>query len=185
MPFTVRHTKTLSSPDSGAADKVYGADYVAATSHTLVGYSSVYVTSVKSSTTTSTLTNSLPELLFTVSNTINYHFEFGLVLASALSTTGVRIGVSSPTFSTFACNISIPQGTGAPGPSSELYGFIAANASSVMSSSSPANSTQFFALVNGVLVPTANGNMIVTFATEVAGSAISTFAGSYGRLISS
>ena len=37
MAVTVTHSKTLVSPDSGVEDKVYGADYVSATSHTLNG----------------------------------------------------------------------------------------------------------------------------------------------------
>lgn len=37
MAVTVTHSKTLSSPDSGVEDKVYGSDYVSATSHTVTG----------------------------------------------------------------------------------------------------------------------------------------------------
>ena len=35
--YTTVHTKTLISPSTGAADIVYGADYVSATSHTTTG----------------------------------------------------------------------------------------------------------------------------------------------------
>lgn len=41
MPLVVTHTKTLVSPDSGVADKVYGSDYVSASSHALAGQASV------------------------------------------------------------------------------------------------------------------------------------------------
>lgn len=37
MAVAVTHTKTLVSPDSGAEDKVYGSDYVSATSHSITG----------------------------------------------------------------------------------------------------------------------------------------------------
>src|SRR3990167_5504208 len=37
VPVTVTHTKTLTSPSSGAQDKVYGADYVAPDSHAVEG----------------------------------------------------------------------------------------------------------------------------------------------------
>lgn len=41
MPLVVTHTKTLASPDSGVADKVYGSDYVSASSHALAGEASI------------------------------------------------------------------------------------------------------------------------------------------------
>ena len=37
MTLSVTHSKTLVSPDSGGEDKVYGTDYVSATSHSLSG----------------------------------------------------------------------------------------------------------------------------------------------------
>jgi hypothetical protein len=37
MAISVTHSKTLIAPDSGAEDKVYGVDYVAADSHTVTG----------------------------------------------------------------------------------------------------------------------------------------------------
>ncbi len=38
MAITVTHSKTLAAPDSGTEDKVYGSDYVSASSHTLNGF---------------------------------------------------------------------------------------------------------------------------------------------------
>lgn len=37
MTLTVTHSKTLVNPDSGSDDKVYGSDYVSATSHQVTG----------------------------------------------------------------------------------------------------------------------------------------------------
>jgi hypothetical protein len=183
----VTHSKGLSAPDSGAEDKVYGVDWVSTGSHTISGYSTVRVTSIKSTTTTSTLP--IAELVFSVDANTSYAFSFGIVYAAAISSTGLRLGLQFVTMSTFGANVNIPNATA--GTAGLSQGWISAStkthestftASSWVAASTPLASTQFFATMEGVCVPTAAGTLQVVYATEVAASAISTFVGSFGRL---
>ena len=142
--------------------------------------SSVKLSTIRFTTTTSTF--ALTELAFTVSNTIHYTFDFGVVYASRISSTGLRLGLQYPAVSSFAANVRIPQVV-ATGTDSETQGNIIISGSSVVAPATPLASTQYFANVYGSIVPSANGTLQLTYATEVAGQAISTFVGSYGTLI--
>lgn len=141
--------------------------------------STIKTTSLVFTTTTSSLP--LTNFGFTVSNTVNYSFEFGLVYASAISSTGLRVGLQYPSASTFAANVEIPAVV-ATGTDSRTQGYIIASGSSVVAPSTPLSSTQYIAFVWGQILPSANGTLQFCYATEVAGVAISSFAGSYGIL---
>ena len=181
MTLRITHSKTLVSPDSGAEDKVYGVDYVSTGSHTLTGYSTVKMSTIRITTTTSTF--GIAELTFDVSNTILHTFEFGIVYASDISTNGLRLGITCPATSSLAAIVQIPQGGGAVvGQLAEMTGTISTTGHSVVASSTPFASTKYFAMVYGSILPSANGTLQLTYATETAGRAISTFAGSYGKL---
>lgn len=180
MPIRITHSKGLSSPDSGAEDKIYGVDYVSTGSHTISGYDTTFMSTVRTTTTTSSLP--IAELSFNIISTSTYAFEFGLAFASALSTTGIRIGLNGPTYSTLAVQLNIPHGTANTANLAMAHGWLTSFASSIVTSSAPANSEPVFAQVYGIVKPTSTGILQLTYATEVAGSAISTFAGSYGIL---
>ena len=141
--------------------------------------STVYVTSIKNTTTTSSLP--LPEMQFTVSSGLRYSFDFGIVYASRISSTGLRVGLQYPSASTFAANVEIPAVV-AVGTDSRTQGYISTSGGSVVAPSTPLASTQYLANVYGMILPSANGTLQLTYATEVAGSAISTFVGGYGIL---
>lgn len=141
--------------------------------------STIRTTSLVFSTTTSSLP--LTGFGFTVSNTVNYSFEFGLIYASAISSTGLRVGLQFPATSTFAANVEIPNIV-ATGTDSRTQGYIIASGSSVVAPATPLASTQYIATVWGQILPSANGTLQFCYAPEVAGVAISTFAGSYGIL---
>ena len=149
--------------------------------------STVRVTSLKTTTTTSTQT--IPELTFDVSANSTYAFEFGIVYASAVATTALRAGLRFVTMSTMTACVDIP--VAAAGTGAMFHGWINAStlnhqstftASTVVGATTPLASTKYMASVYGSCVPAASGTLAVTYATEVAGSAISTFVGSYGIL---
>jgi hypothetical protein len=181
MTITVTHSKGLSAPDSGADDKVYGVDWVSSTSHTLSGISSVKMSTFRVTTTTSTAP--IAELAFTVSNTILNTFEFNVVFATSISTCGIRFGLTYPAISSFAAQVEIPQGTVVAGlPTGKMMGWVTSTGASILSSTVPAASTKYLASIYGSILPSANGTLQLTYATEVAGVGVTTFAGSYGIL---
>ena len=141
--------------------------------------STIKTTSVISTTTTSSLP--ITGYGFTVSNTIAYSFEFGIAYRSAISSTGLRVGLQFPATSTFSANVEIPAVV-ATGTDSRTQGYIIVSGSSVVAPSTPLASTTYIANIYGQIVPSANGTLQVCYATEVAGSAISSLAGSYGIL---
>ena len=181
MAISITHSKVLAAPDSGAADKVYGVDWNSSASHTLTGWSTVKMSTIRTTTTTSTA--AITELAFTVSNTIASFFEFGIVYASDISTNGIRLGLTAPATSSLAATVNIPHGTGTAVPQLMAFGNISTTGDSVVTSTTPVASTKYFAIMYGSIVPSANGTLQLTYATETAGRAISTFAGSYGKLV--
>ena len=149
--------------------------------------STVRTTSLQISTTTST--QAITGLSFAVSSTSSYAFEFCVVYAAAAATTGLRLGARFVTMSTFGANVEIPLTT--PGTAGIFHGWITASTlnhrstfteSSVVATATPLASTWYRSAVYGNCIPAAAGTLDAVFATEVAGSAISTFAGSYGML---
>lgn len=161
-------------PTLGTAASTNASDYVLASK-----ISTIRTTSLVFTTTTSSLP--LTGFGFTVSNTVNYSFEFGLIYASAISSTGLRVGLQYPATSTFAANVEIPAVV-ATGTDSRTQGYIIASGSSVVAPSTPLASTQYVAFIYGQILPSANGTLQFCYATEVAASAITSFAGSYGIL---
>ena len=140
--------------------------------------STVFATSIKFSTTTSSL--AFPELAFAVSTGLRYKFEFGIVFATTISTTGLKLSALFPAASTWAATARIP--IAADGAGGEFQGWITASGDTVTGTAIQAASTKYYAEVRGVIVPSSDGNLQLTYGTEVAGSAVSTFVGSYGIL---
>lgn len=142
--------------------------------------STVVKTALQSSTTTSTLP--VTSLAFTVSNTIAYKFEFGVIYAAVATGTGIKFSLTGPAVSSFTAAAWIPQGIAVAGTIGEMRGNITSMGYVVSTSTTPIAAGKFFAEIKGAILPSANGTLQLTYATEVAGSAVSTFAGSYGVL---
>ena len=140
--------------------------------------STIKLTGLTNTTTTSTL--ALSTLAFTVSNTILQTFEFGVIFATVSSTTGAKFGLTFPAVSTFAATVVMPSLSASM--SSQLVGPITVSGGSVTGTGVQTASTQYLALIYGTILPSANGTLQVTYGTEVAGSGVSTFAGTYGML---
>ena len=130
--------------------------------------------------TSSTSALALSGMAFTVGALSTYAFKFGVVFATAIATTGYKIGLVYPAASTFAAKVSIPQG--AAGPLGEWVGSITASGGTVNTTTVPLASTKYYAEVNGIIHPSSAGTLQLHIGTEIAGSAQSTFAGTFGQL---
>jgi len=123
---------------------------------------------------------SLAGLGFEVSSGVSYGFEFGIAFATAQNTTGAKFGLTIPAASTFCATVRIP--IAAAGVGGEFQGWISSSGGVVTGSGVQTAGIKYYADIEGAILPTANGNLQVIYGTEVAGSAVSTFAGSYGIL---
>lgn len=128
--------------------------------------------SVNSNATLNTLQN-CTGLSFTVTNGVRYRFLATINYTAAAATTGSRWTLSGPTTSelSYTSTYSLTA-TSNTDNSAIAYAIpAAANLSS-------ANTTGNIATITGVIVPSANGTLAVSFASEVASSAITCKAGS-------
>jgi hypothetical protein len=116
-------------------------------------------------------------LSFPVSSGNRYWFEFSMRYTAAATTTGARFAIQGPIFSelTYASEYSLTTTSRTFNDGLGAYDLpAAANASSATTAGNTA-------IVMGLILPTAAGNVIARFASEVASSAIVVKAGSIVR----
>ncbi len=133
-----------------------------------------------SATTSTSLTNTTG-LKFDVERGRHYLFEFGFLYVSAATTTGVKLGVTTPAFTTFTATVEAQAA--ADGTAAAFVGWLSSSGDAVTASGvETATTVTYIATVSGVLVPSADGVLQLQHATEVGGSGITPKAGSYGIL---
>lgn len=89
---------------------------------------------------------------------------------SAATTTGLRLGLTTPTFTTFSAGVQMP--IVADGAAASWFGTIISSGDSVVSPSVEAINTDYIAVVEGLIVPSANGTLQLQHATEVNASGV-------------
>lgn len=111
-------------------------------------------------------------LSFDVVSGVTYRFKFFIVYSSALTTTGSRWCLNGPTASNlnFKSQYTLTATTFTTNHGVSAYSIPAAsNASSLTSNN--------FAIIEGVIKPSASGTVIARFASEIASSAVTAIAG--------
>jgi hypothetical protein len=109
-----------------------------------------------------------------------YKFEFTIAYRTAVLTTGIALSVAVPAFTTLAAtarSLFAVDGSGA-----EFIGAITASNDTVIATAVPVANTDYMAKVEGIIVPSANGNVQLRFASEVGASLVTIRAGSVGLL---
>lgn len=112
-------------------------------------------------------------LSFSVTSGVKYRFRFWIVYSAAATTTGSRWSINGPTAEVFF-RTEHPQGT--IGSRVFTDGLSAYDTPSDAVSNSAATSGNI-AVIEGTIIPSANGNVIARFASEVSSSAITAKAG--------
>lgn len=116
-------------------------------------------------------------LSFAVTSGRTYRFKFVAQYSAAATTTGSRWSINGPAttflqyrseYSLTATSRTINEGLGG-----------AYDAPAASNTDSPSTSARNMAIVEGTIIPSANGTLILRFASEVAGSAITASANSY------
>lgn len=142
---------------------------------------SVKITSDTSSNTTTTLANA-NGLLFAVKDGVYYKFKFMVLYRSAATTTGIILSVTIPNVTEFIAIADVPVSTVAAGTAKIIRGDIIASATKVTGTGTPTTTQSYLAEINGMILPSADGNVQVQFASEVAASGVTIKAGSHGLL---
>lgn len=137
-----------------------------------------YVTLGGNLAVTTTTTIDITGLSMSVVAGVRYAFRWRILYTSAATTTGARFLPQGPTFSQLFYDMkwSLTATTAFQLFGSSVYneGLAPVQATSML--------TGNIATIEGVIVPSADGNLVPRFSSEVGGSAITAQAGSYGEL---
>lgn len=143
------------------------------------GPSSVKLAADLPAFTSTTLANATG-LAFAVTSGVVCRFRFDVIFRTAALTTGIRLGLTCPAFTVLAANVTTPFA--ADGTGMMFEGAITTSGDSVLSTGVAAANADNLAVIEGVLLPSANGTLQLQAATEVAASAATVRAGSNGQL---
>lgn len=140
----------------------------------------VYLTGDLGAVSVTTLADSTG-LAFSVVSGTYYRFRFEVVFQSANTGAGLKVGLTTPTFTILACHASIP--IAADGTAAQFDGQITSSGDSVVGTGVEATGTNYLAVVEGVILPSANGTIQVQHARGGASASnITVKQGSMGRL---
>jgi hypothetical protein len=120
-------------------------------------------------------------LLLPVVNGYYYWFKFIVLVRSAATTTGLKLSVTIPTVTVFSAIADTPT-SAADGTDSIFQGRITSSDDAVIGTGVPSNSEDHMASIEGIIVPSADGNIQVRYASEVDTSNVTIKAGSSGLL---
>lgn len=117
-------------------------------------------------------------LSFPVVSGTTYAFDFGVVVRTAVQTCGPHLALNGPSFSQFCAYVQCPSSAGTHGD----LNIIAYDVFDAVTQL-PAANADYFAMIRGVITPSANGTLIVRLKSEVSGTAVTVRSGSYGQLL--
>lgn len=121
-------------------------------------------------------------LAFSVKNGIRYWFEFGVLYRVASTGTGIRMSVTVPNVTKFGAVVNAPVSTAADGTANIFRGHVTSSGDQVVGTGSPAATTDHFAEIRGIVVPSADGTLQLVCASEVDANGVTIAQGSYGLL---
>lgn len=176
----VEESTVGSSAGAGDVGKVPHLDAAGKLSSTFLPSSAVPSRAVLGSDISSSATSlgDATGLSFSVSSGVRYRFAFWVVFRSAATTTGIKLSVNAPATTLLAYNVAIPISAIA-----DVLGYRRAVNVETIGTGVDAITADLLATVEGVLVPSANGTLILRYASEVAASAVTIRAGSHGELV--
>jgi hypothetical protein len=116
-------------------------------------------------------------LSFAVAAGTTYRFNGYIVFRTAATTTGLKLAATVPAFTVFAAAVNIPLA--ADGSGGMWHGWLTSSGDSVTATGVQAANTDYVAVIQGVLIPSASGTFQLQFASEVALSAATIRPGSH------
>jgi len=119
-------------------------------------------------------------LSFAVTSGVYYRFRFHILYSSSATSIGIKIGLTTPAFTRFGAIVRVLAGSSSN--LGEHTGAITASGGSVVTPNVVTINTNYVAVIEGVLLPSANGTLMVQYASE-ATTAVTMKQGSSGELI--
>lgn len=111
-----------------------------------------------------------------------HHFKFVVVWRSTSTTVGLKLGLTFPAATVFAAK-AMHHGQTTDGATTEPWsGNITTSGDSVVSTAAVAANTNYVAVIEGVIVPSADGTLMVQYAAETTGATVTMKQGSCGIL---
>ena len=154
--------------DVAIGDGGTGASTAAAALANL-GISYAKLTSDFTASATTTVAN-VTGLSFAVSNGLYYRFRFTLVVQADTSTTGIRVTITTPTFTILSALVYTCQST--DGTLGSFTGNITASGDEVTTGQVAAINTDYIMVIEGIILPSAGGTVQLQAACEVAAGVI-------------
>jgi hypothetical protein len=96
-----------------------------------------------------------------------YRFNYSFVWRTATATTGLKIGLITPTFTVYAAAVSV-YGIAADGTAAEFVGMLTSSGDSVVGTATAATTAlDTFAEIKGIIIPSADGFLTAQYAAAV------------------
>jgi hypothetical protein len=141
-----------------------------------------HLTADEAGATTATLANT--GLSFAVVNGSYYSFRFYVVWRTTSTTVGVKVGLTTPTFTAFSAIGRVPVLQSGGGTSAgEVQNAIQASGEFIVTGSAPAANSDFLCIIEGVILPSADGTLMLQYAAETTGATVTMKRGSSAELI--
>lgn len=121
------------------------------------------------------------DLSFAVVSGTTYFFKFVCLVRSDTATVGVRLTVTTPAVTRLGATVRTI--IAADGAGAEFQGAITASGDAVVPTAVPAINTDYLAIVEGIIVPSANGTLQLQAGTETGTTVVTVRSGSSGFLM--
>jgi hypothetical protein len=138
-----------------------------------------YLTDDETGKTDSTLANT--SLSLAVTDAHYYMFEFYVVFQTTVTTIGIRIGLTTPTFTVFSANAEA-AGAAADKAGAFWQGVLNTSGDTIVSTTATPINDNLLVTITGVIKPSQNGNITLQYAAETTGATVTVKAGSAARL---
>ena len=140
------------------------------------------LTADEASKTNDTLTNT--GLSFAVLSGISYRFRFTCLYRGAATSDGVKLALTTPTFTRYSAIGVAPNATGPTGTSSGSFvGGITSSGDYFLIPAIPTANTDYVATLEGIIVPSADGTLMLQYAAESTGQTVTLRQGSCAELV--
>lgn len=120
-------------------------------------------------------------LSFAVLDGTYYAFRFLIPFRSVATTTGLVLALTIPSVTTFTATARIP--VTADGTGGERQGWITSSGDEVVGEGVEATGTDYLAIIEGMILPSADGTLQAQFRSEVNTSAVTVRQGACGFIV--
>lgn len=120
------------------------------------------------------------DLSFSVTSGVTYRFRFLLIFRSNTATVGLQCSVTFPAVTIFAAMAKIPFA--GDGSDMTFEGNITSSGDTVKATAVAATNTDYLAIIEGIIVPSANGTLQCQFGSETNAGTVTLQANSIGEL---